>query len=173
MLDLRGVRMMWTDEAVELLKRLAVEGLSAARIAAALGAKSRNAVIGKANRIGIKLNGDGRASARVPPAAAAGGRRPAPAPLPGEVRTPAWTFANVEVGEMRRVRFQDIRHLACRWPIGDPTTGELAYCGLTAAERRPYCAGHCRIAYRPPNARAKRSVEERRRSRAPSSCRPI
>jgi GcrA cell cycle regulator len=153
--------MLWTDEAVETLKRLAVEGFSAAGIAAALGAESRNAVIGKASRIGIRLNGDGRASAR---AAAEGARNPVPAPLPNEVRTSAWTFANAEVGEMRRVRFRDIRHFACRWPIGDPTQGDFAYCGLTPAEGRPYCAGHCRIAYRPPNARARRSPHEPRPS---------
>ena len=48
---------MWTEQAVETLRRLALEGRSAAWIAAALGAPSRNAVIGKANRIGIRLNG--------------------------------------------------------------------------------------------------------------------
>ena len=48
---------MWTDEAIDTLRRLALEGRSASSIAAALGAPSRNAVIGKANRIGIKLGG--------------------------------------------------------------------------------------------------------------------
>ena len=48
---------MWTEQTVETLKKFASEGKSAAWIAAALGAPSRNAVIGKANRIGIKLNG--------------------------------------------------------------------------------------------------------------------
>ena len=55
--------MLWTAEAVEDLKRLALEGKSASHIAAALGVGSRNAVIGKASRIGIKLNGGGRAAA--------------------------------------------------------------------------------------------------------------
>ena len=48
---------MWTEQTVETLKKFANEGKSAAWIAVALGAPSRNAVIGKANRIGIKLNG--------------------------------------------------------------------------------------------------------------------
>ncbi len=59
-----GGGMLWTEETIEVLKRLALEGRSASLIALALGAASRNAVIGKANRIGIRLNGDGRASAR-------------------------------------------------------------------------------------------------------------
>ena len=48
---------MWTQQAVETLRKFALEGRSAAWIAAALGAPSRNAVIGKASRIGIRLNG--------------------------------------------------------------------------------------------------------------------
>ncbi len=48
---------MWTEQTVETLKKFALEGKSAAWIAKAIGAPSRNAVIGKANRIGVKLNG--------------------------------------------------------------------------------------------------------------------
>jgi hypothetical protein len=53
----QGDKGMWTEQTVETLKKFALEGRSASWIAAALGAPSRNAVIGKANRIGVKLNG--------------------------------------------------------------------------------------------------------------------
>ena len=46
--------MNWTDERVEKLKKLWSEGLSASQIAAQLGGVSRNAVIGKAHRLGLK-----------------------------------------------------------------------------------------------------------------------
>ena len=49
---------MWTDAAIETLRQMALEGKSASSIAVALGAPSRNAVIGKANRIGVKLTGN-------------------------------------------------------------------------------------------------------------------
>jgi GcrA cell cycle regulator len=161
--------MLWTAEAVDVLRRLAQEGRSASVIAAALGAQSRNAVIGKANRIGVKLNGGGRAFA---PDGTLDGEalsaplprpRPVPAPLflEREVK-PAPAFEAAEVGEMRRVRFEDIREPACRWPLGDPRSGDFAYCGLKPAEGRSYCAGHCRMAYRPPRPRARRSAPERR-----------
>jgi len=162
------MRMLWTDEAIESLKRLALEGMSASGIAAALGAESRNAVIGKANRIGIRLNGGGRAPSsgrngaaahpapsRAAPLPPPGAREPAP-PQEPETR-PAWSFAGAEVGEMRRVRFESICEVVCRWPLGDPRSGDFAYCGLKPAEGRSYCAGHCRMAYRPPDARARRS----------------
>ena len=47
--------MNWTDERVELLKKLWSEGLSASQIATQLGGVSRNAVIGKAHRLGLKV----------------------------------------------------------------------------------------------------------------------
>lgn len=47
--------MSWTDERVELLKKLWADGLSASQIAAQLGGVSRNAVIGKVHR--LKLSG--------------------------------------------------------------------------------------------------------------------
>jgi len=172
--------MLWTAEAVEDLKRLAFEGRSASVIATALGAASRNAVIGKANRIGIKLNGDGRAA--VIGKTRAGARRAqwaAANSKPGvgndgsdaafAREKAAWIFSQAEVGEMQRVRFEEICEFACRWPLGDPRTGEFAYCGLTPAKGQSYCAGHCRMAYRPPKAGARERLRERQAFRALAS----
>ena len=162
--------MLWTAEAVEDLKKLALEGKSASHISAALGVGSRNAVIGKASRIGIKLGGGERGPEHASRARVAldgqalltpglattimAPKLPACAPLvkPEEGRA-AWALGEVEIGEMRRVRFEDIREFACRWPLGDPRSGEFTYCGLTPAKGQSYCAGHCRMAYRAPQPR--------------------
>src|SRR5215211_2405368 len=45
--------MSWTDERVEMLKKLWSDGLSASQIAAELGGITRNAVIGKVHRLGL------------------------------------------------------------------------------------------------------------------------
>jgi GcrA cell cycle regulator len=179
--------MLWTAEAVEDLKRLAHEGKSASHIAVALGVGSRNAVIGKASRIGIKLNGGGRRSVRGKTPARAGRSQGATArftrPNPGDhgadaalgrdpgilrsqpgargEKEAAWMLGEAEIGDMRRVRFEEIHEFACRWPIGDPKSGDFAYCGLNPAEGQSYCAGHCRMAYRPPKASARRNPAER------------
>ena len=56
--------MSWTDERVELLRQMWLDGKSASQISAALGGGlTRNAVIGKVHRLGLA----GRAKA--PPAA--------------------------------------------------------------------------------------------------------
>lgn len=56
--------MSWTDERVEVLKKLWSEGLSASQIAAQLGGVSRNAVIGKVHR--LKLSGRGKTTTAAP-----------------------------------------------------------------------------------------------------------
>ena len=45
--------MSWTNERVELLKKLWGEGQSASQIAKELGGVTRNAVIGKVHRLGL------------------------------------------------------------------------------------------------------------------------
>ena len=177
--------MLWTDEAVEALKRLALEGRSASVIAQALGAASRNAVIGKANRIGIKLSGGGRAFApcaapiQMYPTPSTASPRPKPTPSKQRLAVAlsrdsrfdrrekaSSSFAEPEVKEMPRVRLEEIRPFACRWPLGDPTSGDFAYCGLETAYGRSYCAGHSRMAYLPPKARTRQAPHERRWSAA-------
>jgi GcrA cell cycle regulator len=157
---------MWTEAAIETLRQLALEGKSASSIAAALGAPSRNAVIGKANRIGIKLTGNIHCLApRAARPSMERPRRPAIArtdsplwkravvPAVPRERKPAWAFAEAQVGEMLKVGLEEIREDSCRWPLGDPTSEEFVYCGVQTAKGRSYCAGHCRMAYKPPNAR--------------------
>ena len=45
--------MSWTDERIEQLRQLWGKGITASQIADELGGVSRNAVIGKAHRLGL------------------------------------------------------------------------------------------------------------------------
>ena len=66
--------MSWSDERIELLKKMWNEGQSASAIAKELGGVTRNAVIGKVHRLGLSnRNGPGQAPV-------------APAPAPKAVR---------------------------------------------------------------------------------------
>ncbi|MBY5933929.1 GcrA cell cycle regulator [Tateyamaria omphalii] len=55
--------MSWTDERVELLKKMWGEGQSASQIAKELGGVTRNAVIGKVHRLGLSNRAGGGSSA--------------------------------------------------------------------------------------------------------------
>ncbi|WP_354066460.1 GcrA family cell cycle regulator [Devosia sp. 2618] len=78
----------WTDERVETLKKLWMEGLSASQIAGELGeGVTRNAVIGKVHR--LKL------SARAKPTNSAPRARPAARPAPRRVSSPSAGISNL------------------------------------------------------------------------------
>jgi GcrA cell cycle regulator len=61
--------MSWTDERVELLKKMWGEGQSASQIAKELGGVTRNAVIGKVHRLGLSNRATGAKSAKPDPKA--------------------------------------------------------------------------------------------------------
>lgn len=59
--------MSWTDERVELLKKMWGEGQSASQIAKELGGVTRNAVIGKVHRLGLSNRATGGAKSDAKP----------------------------------------------------------------------------------------------------------
>ncbi len=65
--------MSWTDERVEILKKMWGEGQSASQIAKELGGVTRNAVIGKVHRLGLsnRATGGAKTAAKEKPAAKA------------------------------------------------------------------------------------------------------
>ena len=87
--------MAWTDERIEQLRKLWEAGNTASQIAEELGGVSRNAVIGKAHRLGLQSrpspvrSAAPAAVAAAPVAAAAPAETPAPRPAP--VAAPAPT----------------------------------------------------------------------------------
>ncbi|MEX1660215.1 GcrA family cell cycle regulator [Thioclava sp. 15-R06ZXC-3] len=62
--------MSWTDERVDLLKKMWSEGQSASQIAKELGGVTRNAVIGKVHRLGLSNRAGGAAEPAKPEAKA-------------------------------------------------------------------------------------------------------
>ena len=165
--------MTWTDERVELLKKLWAEGLSASQIAAELGGITRNAVIGKVHRLGL--------SGREKPAANPAHKTRKPRPAPVKARPSPMVFrssgslalrptpvdrpytlpvteptAVVELAPLvcERVTLMELREHMCRWPLGDPGREEFRFCGARCNPGSgPYCAHHAVLAYQPVDRR--------------------
>src|SRR6185503_19415950 len=74
-----GKHMSWTDERIEQLKQLWTNGMTASQIADELGGVSRNAVIGKAHRLGLQSR-PSPVKPNDPIPAAPSGRAASPAP---------------------------------------------------------------------------------------------
>lgn len=169
--------MSWTDERVEVLKKLWGEGHSASQIAAQLGGVTRNAVIGKVHRLGLS----GRGKNTRPAAARQKAARPArPTPRPttssppthgalalkfeedaAPVPVPLAEKQSATVSDLppnpKKLSIMALTDRVCKWPIGDPTSDEFYFCGHEAVPGIPYCRYHARIAYQP--------VSDRRRER--------
>jgi GcrA cell cycle regulator len=172
--------MNWTDERVELLRKLWSEGLSASQIAAQLGGVSRNAVIGKVHR--LKLSSRGRANTapvrqkknmhsngavkaaprqatvvRTMPASVGATALQTHFHVEPIARPMLRPVENVVVPISRRLQLIQLNERTCKWPNGDPLTEDFNFCGNESAESGPYCAYHARIAFQP--------AAERRRHR--------
>ena len=87
--------MGWTDERVETLKKLWLDGLSASQIAKSLGGVTRNAVIGKVHRLGLS----GRATPSQPARTTFKAPRPA---RPAQPQAPRRVAAPVSQSRLSR-----------------------------------------------------------------------
>jgi GcrA cell cycle regulator len=145
----------WSDDRVNTLSKLWLDGLSASQIAKQLGGVTRNAVIGKVHRLGLGGRGAPSAPTRTVRAAAPRPRRPARpstpfglAPAAGMVPAVVTVPAPEDPGLI-----DNLVHLgahACRWPIGDPKRSDFTFCGRRADGR--YCEAHERLGVRPDTA---------------------
>lgn len=163
--------MSWTEERIELLQKLWLDGLSASRIAGELAeGLTRNAVIGKVYRLGLsgRTKAAPMAEASPQPRQKSVQRAPDPAPAapiiqgntalalaPCAIEAPTPVRINdVVVPISAPVTIVELRESMCRWPIGDPTQTEFRFCGASKNSGvGPYCAHHARIAYQPQHDR--------------------
>ena len=121
------------------------QGKSGSEIAAILGdGLTRNAVIGKINRLGIAK----RAVRYTPPKKDDPPKKIAKPQKRIVARDDEHSFECASVGG---VGFLDRTHGQCAWPHGDPRDlSSFRFCGIeTARDGAPYCAAHMAIAYVP------------------------
>ncbi len=159
--------MSWTDERVDLLKKLWSEGLSASQIAGRIGSVTRNAVIGKVHRLGLS----GRATTsrmkthRPRPRVVNQKRIAARARFPA-VGNPALralyqpdaepfvpAVEELVIPMHERKTLETLTETHCRWPIGDPQHADFHFCGKGKVPGLPYCELHARRAFQPPQPR--------------------
>ncbi len=123
----------WTVETTEKLREMWASGRTAREIGEELGGFSRNAVIGKANRMGLSTPKTKDELPPLTPSAAANQKPSATGSAPSHM--PSYSPKSRE-------------HL-CQWPHGEPGTKEFHFCHAPSEPGRPYCTEHCEMAYRP------------------------
>tara|TARA_B100001113_G_C20714642_1_gene450905 strand:+ start:90 stop:560 length:471 start_codon:yes stop_codon:yes gene_type:complete len=139
--------MPWDENNVSKLRDLWDQGLPTAQIGKLLGF-TKNAVVGKAHRIGLER--------RPSPI-----RRTAVKPDRKKARSPVMPKLNFEnkqesiVSQKETNVFQPVvKNLlntnvrrGCEWPKGHPDEIDFHFCGKDRFEDKPYCLDHCAVAY--------------------------
>lgn len=162
--DARRGQGNWSQERVELLKKLLEQRLSARVVAQRLGGVTRNAVIGKAKREGFALQSpsnppmpryivDAQATAprkkRVPcpPGRITQNVTPRVRIAPTFPAEPVVIHEDIYVAPADRKGILELTESSCKWPIGDPREADFHFCGGPRVPGLPYCEGHCKRAY--------------------------
>jgi GcrA cell cycle regulator len=148
----------WTPERIDQLRSCVVNGLTCSQIAAEIGV-TRNAIIGKIHRLGLKPLRSPGAPARTCPPRTASPRfsqrkllrlmfAEAPSLAAEQTNEPA------TVESAQRCSLLELAAGKCRWPVCDPLgdggRADFVFCGNEAVSGFSYCAGHARMAYRLP-----------------------
>lgn len=159
--------MSWTDERIEVLRKLWADGMSASQIASSLGGVTRNAVIGKIHRLGLsgrvkapqaRTNRPRAGATAAAPVAMTAAAKPAAAPrvmaagavAVKVVEEPEMETAPVpaEVVSMSAgITLMDLSASTCRWPVGDPSVANFRFCGARCAPGDTYCRAHSEQAF--------------------------
>ena len=139
--------MPWDDNNVSKLRELWDQGLPTAQIGKLLGF-TKNAVVGKAHRIGLERRPSPIRRTAVKP-----DRKKARSPI-----IPKLNFETAkEIVEVHKPQpsFQPVvknlftKHTkrGCEWPNGHPDETDFKFCGKDRFEDKPYCLDHCAVAY--------------------------
>lgn len=149
----------WTDERVARMRELHAEGHPFSKIARMLGGVTRNAVIGKAARLGLQARADrSRENAHQRRKIKARNTRPKVVKLvlvkPAQPAPEPVVVKDAPVGGVALV---DLRPGQCRFPLDMPRDANPIpgmYCGGSVKPHRPYCTAHCARAYTPRRTKA-------------------
>ena len=137
--------MSWTDDRVNILKKLWGEGHTAAEIAKELGGVTRNAVIGKAHRLKLSNRVSPIQQNNKKPVVRVVERKVEKSVAPiSRSTTPIveQSSANIE-----KVSMIDLGGRQCHWPFGDPREEDFGFCGCESMPSLPYCEEHAKLAY--------------------------
>lgn len=176
---------MWTDARIERLKELQADGkLSASGMATSLGGVTRNAIISKLARLGLRCTsqqkGGGRGRQVVPRAAPSNVTRGSDAGRPKAAKRGSHNGFMTRVAQglpikqtaptaiyrenlpdvapepiqATRVTLMQLTDKHCRWPCWGDGDPVKFYCGGVPAHEQPYCRFHCARAFTSPRGRA-------------------
>jgi GcrA cell cycle regulator len=141
-------KMSWNIENVDRLRELWDQGLPTAQIGKLLGF-TKNAVVGKAHRIGLERRPSPIRRTAVKP-----DRKKARSPVMPKLNfETSKEITNIPIKELSTFQpvvknpFTNTTKRGCEWPEGHPDESGFHFCGKERFEDKPYCLDHCAVAY--------------------------
>jgi GcrA cell cycle regulator len=120
----------WTEDRLAKLRELWDKKLSITKIGEELGV-SRNAVAGKAHRLGLEKR-----------------QSPIKPSIKPKTQKNEWDETLRGPMPLRLVlRSLEWSRNKCQWPYGDPKNLDFKFCGEPVLSGKPYCLKHCELAY--------------------------
>ena len=150
--------MIWTDEAVEELKKMWDKGMTTGQIAKVLNV-TKNSIIGKVHRLCLTAR-----PSPIKKSSDSTTEKKACTPKKVEKTTKAKTTSKVSkkqeapaieettqtptpVIEETNIPLVKLDNHTCRWPMGDPRDEDFCFCGKRIKTGQTYCEEHAAIAY--------------------------
>ena len=139
--------MSWNQQKVDDLKKLWNEGVATSRIGEQLGF-TKNAVIGKAFRLGLERRQNSRKKTALSQSASSVTMyRETSAPSHSQVTPRREVTRRKEKFSFKKSIVGTGSFKSCQWPIGDPLEEGFHYCGGQNIPTKPYCIEHYKKAY--------------------------
>ena len=139
--------MSWNTQKVEDLKKLWNEGVATSRIGEQLGF-TKNAVIGKAFRLGLERRQNSRKkTAQSQSVSSVTMYRETNVPGNSQISPKREVTRRREKFNFKKSIVGTGSFKSCQWPIGDPLEEGFHYCGGQNIPTKPYCIEHYKKAY--------------------------
>lgn len=150
--------MSWTDKRVQTLETMWRAGKSASEIAETLGGVTRNAVIGKAHRMGLSGRPSPIKKVKERPVSAPSATAETPAAPAAAPAARAKPVAVSASGKGAGVSILQLTERMCKWPHGDPREADFHFCGQPSKPGMPYCTDHVSVAYQSGGRNSSRNI---------------
>ena len=139
--------MVWTVDKIDKLKQLWGKGNTASQIAQIIGDVTRNAVIGKANRLNLSNKISRKSSIHD----SSGFHKEKSISLPKKVKRTKFKSLIIEKNfePENPIQLEELNDNTCKWPSGHPNESNFYFCGRTSLKDFSYCKLHLLYAFQP------------------------
>lgn len=155
----------WNAEHIEILKREWTKGSTASEIGKMIG-KTRNAVIGKAHRLGLESRKERARVNPIPKAPKPNNTPPKPRPpiqkkdrteakakKVGGTKAPVFYAPAAPLAGREPISIMELNVGNCHAIVGHGPDGLATYCGAESFPGKSFCPSHYALYYQPPNER--------------------